>query len=106
MDTLHQASLVAAGNAEQLDAIAELVGKGNIERADMADSLDVDRAKVDAAAECETGKNGELVSSIDTIDVERRIGLGIAQSLRLRQHHVEGRTRRPHIAQHVIAGAV
>jgi hypothetical protein len=50
--------------------------------------------------------DGELVCGVVTLDVEGRIGLGIAEPLGVGQHLVEGDTLRLHARQYVVAGTV
>ena len=54
---------------------------GAIER----DALDVDRVRVDLGAEGERGQDRELVGRVEAVDVEGRIGLGVAELLRGRE---------------------
>ena len=76
----------ALGNAEQLDAVAELrrpcVRSSGRDR---RDALDVDRVGVDLGAEGEARQDGELVGGVEALDVEGRIGLRIAEALRVRE---------------------
>ena len=82
------------GDAEQLDAVAELVGERDVERRDVADALDIDaRRNRPRQPKASAGQDGELVRGIDAVDVEARVGLGVAQRLRLGQHVGERRGR-------------
>jgi hypothetical protein len=106
MDPLLDAARLTRGDAEQLDAVAELLGVGDIERRDLADALDVDALQVDLAAEGERGQDGQLVRGVDAVDIEAGIGLGVAQVLRLGQDLVELAAGLAHGAEDVVAGAV
>ena len=77
-------------DAEQLDAIAELVGGLEIGRRDRRDAFDIDRVGIDLGAEGEAGQDRELLRGVVAADVEGRIGLGIAEPLRLLQAVGEG----------------
>ena len=50
---------------------------------------DVDPVEIDRAAETDARQDCQLVRGIDAVDVEARIGFGIAELLRLRQHFGE-----------------
>jgi hypothetical protein len=50
---------------------------------DALDPLDLHRAEVDLRAEGDGGEQRELVGGVDAAHVERRVGLEIAQRLRL-----------------------
>jgi len=52
----------AFGDPEQLDAIAQFVGGGQIRQADRLDALDMDRLGVDPRAERQRGEDGELMA--------------------------------------------
>ncbi len=43
---------------------------------------------------------------VDALDVEHRIGLGVPEALRLREHHVERQSLVAHLRENVIAGAI
>ena len=81
---------VRTATPEQLHAVAELVGPFQVFRRDGRDALHVDGALVDLDAEGETGQDGELLRRIVALDVEGRVGLGIAEALRLLQAVGEG----------------
>ena len=93
-------------DAEQLDAIAELFGGAQIFRRDRRDAFDIDRALRDLGAEGEAGQDGELLRGVVAVDVERRIGLGVAEPLRVLQAFGERQAFLLHPGQDVIAGAV
>ena len=70
-------------DAEQLDAVAELAGGIEIGKRDRRNAFDIDGAGIDLGAEGEARQNGELLRGVVAFDVEGRIGLGIAQPLRV-----------------------
>ena len=66
---------------EQFDAKAKFLRRAQIFRRDRGDAFDIDRALRDLGAEGEARQNGKLLRGVMAIDVERRVGLGIAQPL-------------------------
>ena len=93
-------------DAEQLDAIAELVGGLEIGGGDRGDALDIDRVRIDADAEGEARQDRKLLRGVVALDVERRIGLGVAEPLRLLQALGERQLLPLHAREDVVAGAV
>ncbi len=73
-------------DAKEFDAVAELLGKIDVEPGDVADALGIDAGEVDRAAKAEARQDRELVRGVDAVDIEARIGLGVAELLRLGQH--------------------
>ena len=106
MHALLDAGLGLHRDAEQLDAIAEFVGGREIGRRDRGDALDIDRVRIDLGAECDRGEDRKLLRGVEAFDIEGRIGLGIAQPLRVLQAFGEGQLLLLHAGQDVIAGAV
>jgi hypothetical protein len=68
----------ALGDPEQLDAVAEFGGGGEVGQADRLDAFDMDRLGVDFRAEGERGEDRKLVRGVEAADVEGRVGLGVA----------------------------
>ena len=97
---------VFTATPEQLDAIAEFVGGGEIGRRDRGNAFDIDRALIDLGAEGKARQDRELLRGVVAFDVEGRIGLGIAEPLRLLQALGERQLLLLHPRQDVIAGAV
>ena len=89
MHALLDAGVGALRDAEQLDAIAELVGGVEIGERDRVDALDIDRLGIDFGAEGEAGEDRKLLRGVVAFDVEGRIGLGIAEPLRVPQAFAE-----------------
>ena len=100
------AALGARRDAEQLDAVAHVLGRLDVGLADRLDALHVDLLEVELGAEGEARQDRELVRGIEAADVEGRIGLGIAQLLRLLQHIAERAVLVGHGREDEIAGAV
>ena len=90
MHALLDAGVGALRDAEELDAIAELVGGFEIGERDRLDALHMHRLGIDLGAEGEAGEDRDLVRGVEAADVEGRIGLGVAELLRLLQAVGEG----------------
>ncbi len=106
MDALLEPILGQPRDAEQLDAIAELLGEIDVEPRDVADAFGVDAGEIDRPAKADARQDRELVGGVDAVDVEARIGLGIAELLRLGQHLGEFAPALAHRRQDVVRGAV
>ena len=78
----------------------------DVDGVDMADAFDMDRLEIHLGAERDAGENGKLVRRVDAIDIEGRIGFGIAEALRIREHVGEGPPGFAHHGQDVVAGPV
>jgi hypothetical protein len=85
MHALLDAALGARGDAEQLDAIAEVVGGLDVGGRDGLDAFDIDGVERSAGAEGERRQKGELMRGVEAADVEGGIGFGIALLLRRRR---------------------
>ena len=96
----------ALGDAQQLDAIAELFGVFDVGRIQLGDAFDVGLVELHRDAERQRGQDGDLVRRIHAFDVEGRVGLGVAQTLRLFQHGVEAQALVAHLGQDEVGGAV
>ena len=70
------------------------------------DALDMHRVERDRPAERQRRQDRQLVRRIDAVDVERRIGLGVAELLRVGEHLGEFAPALAHLRQDVVAGAV
>ncbi len=106
MHALLDPLLRAHRDTEQLHAIAELVCPGEILGRDRGDALDIDRALVDLGAEGEARQDRELLRGIMALDVEGRIGLRVAEPLRLLEAFRKGQLLLLHAGEDVVAGAV
>ncbi len=96
----------ALRNAEQLDAISELLGVRDVFLRQLRDAFGVDRIDVNRHPERDRRQNRELVCRVDTFYVECRVRFGIAEPLRLAERSVEGDPTRAHLGQDKVAGAV
>ena len=106
LNPLLDAVVGAAGDGQQLDPVTQFVGIGNVFGRNLADAFDMHAVEIDRTAVGQTGQNGKFVRRVHAVDVERRIGLGIAQFLRLGQHVGKAAAGLAHLRQDVIAGAV
>jgi hypothetical protein len=76
----------ALGDAEQLDAVAELFGVLDVGGFELGDAFDVGLVELHRDAEGDGGDQCCLVRGIDALDVEGRIGFGVTQTLRFLEH--------------------
>src|SRR6516165_5106899 len=106
MHTLLDAAVGARGDAEQLDAVAEIVGGFDVGRGNVLDPLDIDGVERRAHSEGERGQQRKFVRSVEAADVKGWIGLGIAAGLRLFQDLGEAAPFGHHQREDVIAGAI
>ena len=106
MDPLLEPLVGQPRDAEQFDAIAELLGEIDVEPRDVPDAFGVDAGEIDRPAKADARQDGELVGGVDAVDVEARIGLGITELLRLGQHLGEFAPALAHRRQDVVRGAV
>jgi len=67
MHALLDAALGARGDAEQLDAVAEIVGGLDVGGRDVFDALDIDRLERGAGAEGERGQKRKLVRGVSKL---------------------------------------
>ena len=106
MHALFDSPLRPPGDGEELDAKAQFLGIVDVEGRHVANAFGDNRAEIDLGAEGEAREQGQLVGRVDPIDVETRVGLGVAQGLGFGEHILEGALALAHVAQDVIAGAV
>src|SRR5579875_3739862 len=98
--------LMLSCDAEELDAIAELASKRDVERGNVPNAFDIYRIKSDRPAEGKRRQDRQLVRRVDSTHVKARIGLGIAELLRLGQHFGELSAALAHCGENVVAGSV
>ena len=75
---LLDAALGHERDAEQLDAVAEVVGGLDVGLRDALDALDVDLVEGDAGAERQARQQRQLVRGVEAADVEGGVGFGVA----------------------------
>ena len=91
---------------EQFDGVTELSGELNVEPGDAADAFDVNLLWIHPETVRERSEDADFVRGIVAIDVERRLGFGIAEPLRFGQNIREVRAVEFHAREDVVAGAV
>ena len=94
------------GDGEELDRVAQVPGKINVERGDLRNPLGIDVVELHRRAEGKHRKDGKLVGRIDAFYIERRVRLGIALCLGFLQHLVELSAGARHERQDIIARPV
>ena len=72
------AGIGVAGDAQQLNGVAELAGLGNVLGADGTDALLVDIVGGHAGAKADGSEDCRLAGGVEAVDVGGRVGLGIA----------------------------
>ena len=85
MHALLDAAVGLHRHAQKLDAVAEFARGVEIGERDRRDAFDIDRAGIELGAEREARQDRKLLRGVVAFDVEGRIGLGIAESLRVAQ---------------------
>ena len=100
------AGVGVAGDAEQLNGVAELAGLGDVLGADGADTLLVHIIGGNAGAKADGGEDGRLAGGIEAVDVGGRVGLGIALGLCIGEHVGVIGALGVHARQDVVGGAV
>ncbi len=80
------AALDALGDAQQLDAVAQLLGVLDVGRAELGDAFDIGLVELDRNAVGDRAHDRGLVRRVHALDVEGRVGLGITQALRFGEH--------------------
>ena len=91
---------------EELDGVAQLGGKLDIQFGDVTDAFGMDGLRPDPEAVCQRGEDSDLVSGVVAVDVERGFGLGIAQALSIGQDIRELGPLELHPGEDVVAGAI
>ena len=91
---------------EQLDGVAELARVGDVGRLEPVDALAGDLAGGDRGPEGELGEHGQLVRRVGPVDVERRVGLGEPEPLRLPERDGVRETLLRHLREDIIARPV
>ena len=100
------ALLAHFGDAEQLDAVAELFGVGDVDGLQLRDAFNMRALKLHRHAEGDGAHDGGFVRGIDAFDVEGRVGLGVAEFLRLFQRLGKRQPLVAHFGEDEVGGAV
>src|SRR5579862_7675714 len=93
-------------DAEELDAITELLGCGEIGGRDRGNAFDINRLLIDFGAEGQARQDRELLRGVVALDIEARIGLGVTKALRLLEAFGKRQAVLLHAGEDIIAGAV
>ena len=93
-------------HAQKLHPVAKLVRGIEVGERDGGDAFDIDRSGIELGAEGEARQDRQLLRGVVAFDIERRIGLRIAEPLRLAQAIRESEPILLHAREDVIAGAV
>ena len=91
---------------QQLDEAADLAGGGDVGGGHLGDAFTVDVGRRDPAVEGQTRQDGRLGRGVEALHVGGRVGLGVAELLRLGQDVAEPRALGLHLVQDVVGGAV
>ncbi|MEY4403470.1 MAG: hypothetical protein RIR91_1505 [Verrucomicrobiota bacterium] len=97
---------VAADDGEVLEREAEAAGEVDVGRADVADALDQRAVTRGPLAVGEPGEDGGLVPGVDAIDVERRVGFGVAELLGFLERVGEREAVLAHAGEDMVTGAI
>ena len=91
---------------DELDAVAELAGQGDVQAGHAADAAHGHGrvGVIDPVGQAD--EQGQLVGRIMAVDVQGGIGFGVAQLLGLFEGHIEVQAVGGHLGQDVVAGAV
>ena len=76
---------------KELDAVAEVGGVLHVRASEVADALDLNLVKGRLETVRKSREDARLVGRVETVDVERGIGLGITELLRVLEDDVEGK---------------
>jgi hypothetical protein len=96
----------ALGDAQQLDAVAQLLGVFDVSRAEPGDAFDIGLVKLHRHTKGDGAHQRGLVGCVHPFDVKRGVGLGVTQALRFFQHHGKVQPLVAHFAQDEVGGAV
>ncbi len=96
----------ALADGEQLDHPAQGPGAADVGGADFGDALAVHVGRGHRGVEGQAGHDGGLGGRVEAFDVRGRVGLGVAQGLRLLQRLGEAGPGGVHPVQDVVGGAV
>ena len=96
----------ALGDAQQLDAVTQLLRVLDVGRAELGDAFDIGLVKLHRNAKRNGAHQCELVRGVHAFNVKGRVGFGVTQALRIFQHHVKVQALVAHLAQDEVGGAV
>ena len=93
-------------NPQQLDPVSQLLCITDILTGEFSDALGIDLVELHRNTKSDRGHDGEFMGSIDTLDIECRVGLRIAQLLRLIQNRIKCQSLVPHLRQNKVTGSI
>ena len=85
---------------------AHLAGRGDVGGGDLGDALAVDVGGGDPGVEGQAGQDRGLGRGVEALDVGGRVGLGVAELLRLLERLVEAGAGGVHLVEDEVGGAV
>ncbi len=94
------------GNGKEFDSVTELPGKLDIHGSNFRNPFDVDIVKIDFHSVSYRRQNGQFVGSVDTFNIECRIGFGKPVLLGLNKHIFETAAVFGAPGQDVVTGSV
>jgi hypothetical protein len=106
MDAELDAGLRPPRDAEELDPVTELLRVADVLARELRDALGVDLVELHRDAEGNRRHDRELVRGVDALDVERRIGLGVAARLRALERGGERLALAAHLREDKVRRAV
>src|SRR4029077_4115627 len=106
LDALRDAAPRPARDAEELDAVAELLGVADVRLGQLLNALPEAFIELHRYAERERGKDRQLVRGVDALDVEGGIRLGVAAPLRVLERSLERQALVAHLREDEVGGAV
>src|SRR5260370_5682091 len=98
--------LVGIRVGDEMDGALEHMGVTEIYGGDAADSVRGSRVRGEPAVKGKACEDAELVEGINTIDVRRGIGRGVAGLMRLAERFIKAEAVALHLGEDVIRGAV
>ena len=94
------------GHCQELDAVAQFAGVAHVGHVHRVDARPRDEFPIDPGGKGQVSENGQLLRSVAAVDIHGRIGLGVAQPLRLGQGIGIGLAAILHLREDEVAGAV
>ncbi|OQC12598.1 MAG: hypothetical protein BWX79_01137 [Alphaproteobacteria bacterium ADurb.Bin100] len=96
----------ALGDAQQLDAVAQLFGVPDVGGTEFGNAFDIGLVKLHGDAKRDGRHDRGFMGGVHAFDVKRGVGLGIAQALGFLEHHVKVQPLVAHLGQDEVGGAV
>ena len=106
VDAHGDAVVGALADRQQLDDGVHLAGRRDVGGGDLGDALAVDVGAGDPGVEGERGEDRGLGGGVEALDVGGRVGLGVAERLRLLDGVGEAGAGRVHLVEDVVGRAV